>query len=92
MSEWRPLDWPKSPCDDCEHEDIDDYGYYCDLWCGKRTGWANRETGADAILGALRGAGQYFGVGEVIDEPNFTPSGGRWMNQAGTMVFIPDKE
>ena len=78
MSEWRPEGWPESPC-------------HCgDTWCLQCTEYRDREVGADAILEALRGAGHYFGAGEAIDEPNFAPSGGRWMNQAGTMVFIPD--
>lgn len=53
MKNYRPDDWPKCPCDECDRKVIDDYGYFCDLACGERTAWLNREAGADAILKAI---------------------------------------
>ena len=76
VSSWRPEGW-ENPYFTQERYDECEGAY---------------ESGADAIIVALREVGHYFGVGEAIDEPNFAPSGGRWMNQAGTMVFIPDEK
>jgi len=52
---YRPDGWTKCPCDDCslEMKCIDQYGYMCDLSCGKRSAWANYELGADAMLAGL---------------------------------------
>jgi len=48
-------DWIKSPCDDCtaEHKLIDEYGYFCDMACGKRTAWINKKAGAEAMYSHL---------------------------------------
>jgi len=51
---YRPEDWPKCPCDDCPDKIIDDYGYFCNIVCQKRTHWICREAGADAMLEGLR--------------------------------------
>jgi hypothetical protein len=53
ITKWRPKGWFKNPCDGCENKQEDDYGYLCDLACGKRTAWINQEAGADAMLEAL---------------------------------------
>lgn len=51
---WRPDDWPKNPCDNCQDKQEDKYGLLC-LWsCGEGMAWLNKEAGADAILGALK--------------------------------------
>ena len=57
MIMWRPDNWPKCPCDDCtaEHKFVDEYGYLCDLSCGKRTKWINREFGADGTGATISG-------------------------------------
>jgi len=51
---WRPKDWPKCPCDDCEKKEIDKWGMICDIVCGEYSAWLNREDGADLMLKALR--------------------------------------
>lgn len=50
---WRPDDWPKCPCDDCERKEDDKYGRLCDLACGKYSAYLNREVGANAMQKAL---------------------------------------
>ena len=50
---YRPEGWPKCPCDDCPDKIIDDYGYFCNIVCQKRTHWICREAGADAVLESL---------------------------------------
>jgi len=47
-------DWIKCPCDDCtaEHKLIDEWGYFCDLACGKRSYWIARCRGHQEMLGA----------------------------------------
>ena len=47
---WRPSKWPKNQCDVCLKKSEDEYGLYCDLWCGKGTYYSNFEEGADAML------------------------------------------
>jgi hypothetical protein len=54
MDKWRPDDWPKDPCIDCPNKQVDDYGYLCDLACGKRAAWMNQEIGADRMLSKAR--------------------------------------
>ena len=51
---WRPESWSKCPCDDCPNKVIDDYGYVCDLSCGKWGEWFMFEAGADAMLKAVQ--------------------------------------
>ncbi len=53
MSNWRPKNWQKNPCDGCENENADEYGFFCNLTCGKCSAYQNYEAGADAILDAL---------------------------------------
>ena len=38
------------PCDGCEGKVIDEYGYMCDLSCGKRSQWISERAGADIQL------------------------------------------
>lgn len=35
----------KEPCIDCTNKQTDEYGYFCDLSCGKRTAWVNYQAG-----------------------------------------------
>ena len=93
---WRPdTDWPKCPCDDCtaEHKLVDEWGYFCDMVCGKRTAWIQREAGADAILEALKKEGQYErfqhipGV-KTVAIPYFYEG----VAHSGHLVFIPEEE
>ncbi len=92
MSEWRPEGWVKIKKRLCAEYHGERYAR-CKT-CPTEPAVCDKpaEKLVDAIVAALREAGHHFGVGEAIDEPNFAPSGGRWMNQVGTMVFIPDKE
>jgi len=86
---YRPDNWPKCPCDSCDHPDVDDYGYLCDLACGKRSAWFNREAGADAMLEVLIASGDPVdtsSITKVKDGVMIAPVG------KGTLVFIPDKE
>ncbi len=53
MKNWRPDGWPKCPCDECDRKVVDGYGYFCNLACGERTTWFNREAGADAMYEAI---------------------------------------
>jgi hypothetical protein len=87
---WRPTtDWNKCPCDDCsaEHKLVDEYGYFCDLSCGKRTAWINKEIGADAMLTTL----DKYEVGRV-ENGRVIPITYDWGNKCGRIVFIPDEE
>ena len=53
----RPEGWAnKLECEDCDHPQIDDYGYLCELGCGERTRYFNYEAGADAMLEAVKDA------------------------------------
>ena len=38
----------KEPCIDCLDINTDEYGYICDLACGKRTAWLNYMEGLKA--------------------------------------------
>ena len=70
MKGWRPDNWAKVnpyPCEGCPDIQIDHYGYLCDLACGKRTVYFNKEAGADAMLEALKAMGTK-GYGNVVDE------------------------
>lgn len=40
----------KEPCIDCPEKKIDDYGYFCDLHCGKRTAWFNHQEGIREVV------------------------------------------
>lgn len=91
MGNWRPDNWSKCPCDECDGKVIDDYGYFCDLACGERTAWLNREAGADAILKALRNGGIQTDTYTWIDWP---PLAARLKLQGrkGHIVFIEEAE
>lgn len=71
MSDWRPENWDEinpDPCKDCSNKVIDDYGYFCDLACGKHSAYLNKEAGADAMLEALRKKGFLdMGEGDSLD-------------------------
>lgn len=43
----------KEPCIDCPSKVIDDYGYFCDLACGKRSAWENYMAGVKEVVGWL---------------------------------------
>ena len=51
---WRPDDWPECVCDRCKQKVVDDYGYLCDINCGKHIAYLNHEAGADLMLRMLR--------------------------------------
>ncbi len=40
----------KDPCVDCPDIDVDEYGYLCDLACGKRTAWLNFKAGIKEVV------------------------------------------
>ncbi len=40
----------KEPCIDCPNKVIDDFGYFCDIACGKRAAWENYMAGYDQAL------------------------------------------
>ena len=56
---WRPDNWPKDPCENCEHKKEDDWGLICDLTCGLASAHCYREEGANLILEALKSEGNY---------------------------------
>ena len=76
---YRPKDWPPCPCNGCELNEEDEYGYLCDLGCDKRSAWINFEAGADAMLGALR-------------NNQWCPGDDTWIkaNYKGRIVVIPE--
>ena len=45
-------DFIKCPCDDCtaEHKLLDEWGFLCDLACGKRSHWISRCMGAEEAI------------------------------------------
>ncbi len=40
----------KEPCIDCPDKVVDDYGYFCDIACGKRTAWQNYQAGIKEVV------------------------------------------
>lgn len=44
----------KEPCIDCTNKQRDEYGYLCDLSCGKRTAWANYQAGMLDVVGMIK--------------------------------------
>lgn len=40
----------KDPCINCDNKVSDDYGYLCDLACGKRTAWLNYQAGQQSVM------------------------------------------
>jgi len=53
---YRPPNWNKLnpyPCEGCPNIQVDSWGYLCDLACGKRTAYFNREAGADKMMQGL---------------------------------------
>jgi len=88
----RPEGWPKCPCDDCKDKVIDYYGYFCDLSCGKRSAWKQREAGADAYEAALLKMGSYINDGEFYCCPCEVCKTGEDCEAIGSgyLVFIPD--
>lgn len=51
---WRPDKWPKCPCDGCTHKAVDNYGYLCNMTCGKRSEWVSFEAGASLMFEVLK--------------------------------------
>lgn len=51
--ESNTADFIKCPCDDCtaEHKLIDEWGYFCDMACGKRSYWIARCRGHEDMAG-----------------------------------------
>ena len=50
---WRPTNWAKmypGQCDFCPSKIVDDYGWRCDITCGKHTQHVCFEKGAEAIV------------------------------------------
>ena len=43
----------EEPCVDCPDKVIDDYGYFCDLSCGKRTAWLYYKAGQESVAKAV---------------------------------------
>lgn len=42
-----------NPCVGCPDKRVDEYGYLCDLACGKRTMWSNYQAGIRAVIEEL---------------------------------------
>ena len=40
----------KKPCIGCPDMNLDEYGYLCDLACGKRTAWLNHQAGMKEMV------------------------------------------
>lgn len=40
----------KDPCIDCPALRVDEYGYICDLACGKHTAWINHQAGIKEVV------------------------------------------
>lgn len=61
----KTADWAKCPCDDCtaEHKLIDEWGYFCDLTCGKCSYWIARCKGHQEVIEA-----GYVAVEPLIEE------------------------
>ncbi|KKS89299.1 MAG: hypothetical protein UV64_C0007G0002 [Parcubacteria group bacterium GW2011_GWC1_43_11b] len=51
---WRPKNWPKNPCDSCDHKEEDSYGMICNWSCGQATAQANFEAGAQKMYDEIR--------------------------------------
>jgi len=47
---------PVEPCIGCPNMQVDKYGYFCDIACGKRTAWLNQMEGYQA------------GIREVVEQ------------------------
>ena len=61
---WRPSKgWKPDPCKDCPTKREDEWGFICDIYCGKMSAYRNYEAGADAMLEAIKGLTNQ----EVID-------------------------
>jgi len=82
MNNWRPDNWPDCPCDKCNRNKIDDWGYLCNISCGQRSAWLNQEYGAGLLLEKLKVIGRYTKTeGNVYHaDPN----------KFGWIVFIPE--
>ncbi|MBU2249451.1 MAG: hypothetical protein KKD77_22075 [Gammaproteobacteria bacterium] len=83
---WRPEDWPKCPCDGCTAENklVDEYGYLCDISCGQHSAWVQKESGADAMLEALKERS----LAHLRGENTFQ---GMSFKEYGFLVFIPEE-
>lgn len=57
----------KDPCKKCNDKEIDSYGYYCDLACGKHTAYLNQKLGAEKVLEYLNDKGLISSIGLIID-------------------------
>ena len=42
------------PCVDCPDKVIDNYGYYCDIACEKRSAWLNYRAGIKEVVEWIR--------------------------------------
>lgn len=40
----------KEPCIDCPDKLVDDWGYVCDIHCGKRSQWLNYQAGIREVV------------------------------------------
>ncbi len=40
----------KNLCISCSNRAIDDYGYVCDLYCGKHSEWLNYQAGIKEVM------------------------------------------
>lgn len=40
----------KDPCVDCPDNNIDEWGFLCNLGCGKRTAWVNYQAGVKEVV------------------------------------------
>ena len=60
----------KDPCIGCPNINLDDYGYLCDLACGKRTAWLNQIKGYE--LG-IREVVEWIKEHQMPDKPSSEP-------------------
>lgn len=44
----------KNPCVNCSDSSIDEWGFLCDLSCGKHTAWVNYQIGVKGIVEWIR--------------------------------------
>jgi len=68
---------PVEPCIGCFNRQVDDYGYLCDLACGKRTAWLNQIVGYQA------------GINDVVKWVEGCSGGNIYTEKDGSKSAIP---
>ncbi len=62
----------KEPCIDCPRKVVDDFGYLCDISCGKRTAWLNYQAGIKEMVEWIKEHQVSSGEFAHISIPKFT--------------------